>query len=307
MLTGPFETFAFATFFLTSLWQAPKLLILWILIYTSYVLLSIAFTCLKKSESRIKIAGWEGPSSRSALFSLEVDTTDCEEILEKLNANRGPKAKIGLLHVIEKGIRVGMDSHPEKGIRKIIFNKIVGHSQAKTTILVDINNGEDLTQTFAYNTDSLSIREIAEQLRGPIKRLKTLQCKNYLWDTKIFSFINVTLVILMSKANDILTYSLCLSNPLLSFNYNYMGNHLISYPAGMGLNQLKTAHFNAVSISYGLVLNSSRVGSRVKNGKIGVGRSVKLEFSLDPRYDWEIMRDIAKGIEKVATNVEKYL
>jgi hypothetical protein len=103
---------------------------------------------------RLMFATWERPAEGNIHVKLEIDCTKAIAYCETFEKSDRPT----VTHVVVKACAELLNHSRDTLNGKIIFDKYVPFERVAVTVLIDINNGQDLAAMTIENTEKMSIK-----------------------------------------------------------------------------------------------------------------------------------------------------
>jgi pyruvate dehydrogenase E2 component (dihydrolipoamide acetyltransferase) len=119
---------------------------------------------------KIAAATWGPPSDPQIYGDLEIDAGAVDNFIAK--ASQATGAKITVTHMVGKAIAHALGEHPDLNVR-LYRGHFVRRESVDIFFIVSAAQGEELSGVKVVGADKKSVVEIADELAGKAKRIRT--------------------------------------------------------------------------------------------------------------------------------------
>jgi pyruvate/2-oxoglutarate dehydrogenase complex dihydrolipoamide acyltransferase (E2) component len=170
------------------------------------------FVRLKNPSSwrRLAVANWSAPDDPTVYGSLNIDFTNGQDYLKKINENS--KIKISETHLVAKAIALTLKRFPDlNGIvrrRKIYLRKTVDIFLQVAVAEQDENEKPDLSGVVIESCDEKSLSEIATELKEKSQNVRSKEDERFKSTLNLLKFVPSLLLPWVLKLISFLIYDL---------------------------------------------------------------------------------------------------
>ena len=132
----------------------------------------VRFTKLQNPSSFRKLAAamWAAPNDPHIFGFLDVDATQILELKERYDERFD--TKLSVTHIVLRAVAKVIADHPEVNA-KVGWANILQRSQVDIFCQVSTDGGKDLSGVKINEADKMSMKQLADRLRGSAKQIRT--------------------------------------------------------------------------------------------------------------------------------------
>ena len=296
-----------STFIWSVTWQR-EILVLYLTVLGVYLALSLYFQrySVMSFARKVQIAAYSETGDPSCYARIPIDLTAVDSFLEKYNGEN-PDLKLTYTHIALKAVGEAM-SVKKKINGKLCFGNFVPLESVDVSVLVDVE-GENLLNVLVSGANKHSLRELAQQIKGKIRKVKEKKDPELNHQMKMLSGLPTFLVELIFNATAFISYNLGLSIKALKVKPNSFGTAVVTNITGSGIYDVYAPHVNFCRSVVLAAVNDSRMLPVVtENGGIEPRKMLNFNITFDHRFaDGSDAMHMLSKCKDVWLNPEKYL
>jgi len=173
---------------------------------------------------KIRLATWDSPTDSNCYVKMVVPVGPWEKYAAKKLKEDG--TKVTLTHVALKSVGHAMSRVPGTN-GKITFGKFSQFPTVDVNTLIDMD-GSDLAQITVTNTDGKSIKEMSDETRDIVRKIKSKKNTDHKERTKAFDYMPDWMVSIALQVGAFLSYNMGMAVPALKMKKHGMGSFLLT-------------------------------------------------------------------------------
>jgi pyruvate/2-oxoglutarate dehydrogenase complex dihydrolipoamide acyltransferase (E2) component len=293
--------------FIWSIFYERSLLLIYGLTIGFYAIMNFwnQKKALNSFRRKIQIATWNDSGDPSVFGRLEVDMTKIDEFLDKYN-KENPDNKLSYTIIFAKAIGAGMSSS-NKLNGKICFGQFIPCPSVDISVLVDID-GKNLANTLLKGCNLYNLRELNENLKNEVKKLKTGKNNDFNEQVNTMKYIPSFVIQAILRIASWISYDLGMSFPLLKVKPDNFGYAVLTNISGFGVTDCTAPLVPFCKTIIVAVMNTPQLKPMVVDNEIKIRKVMNFNITYDHRFgDGSDAVKMLKAVTEVFENPSKYL
>jgi len=194
----------------------------------------VQFSKLENPSSFRKLAAamWKAPNDPHIYGFLDVDASAALALMERYEQRFA--TRISVTHVVTRAIAIILARHPEVNA-KVGWANILQRSQVDIFCQVSTDGGKDLSGAKISQADTLSLGELAAQLRGSSKAIRKGNDPSYERSRAMFEALPLWGLRMMVRVMSLLNNTLNLHLPMLGMPRDAFGSAMVTSVGMLGI------------------------------------------------------------------------
>ena len=286
---------------------------IWSLIYANLLFLIISLILAihiffqmkikKKNQERFFCSNFYNSGCPQLKVRFEVNMEKIETFLIDYN-KKNPLKKLTKSHIALKSIGEALKS-TKNGY--ITFGNYQNNQESDICLIVNVDK-INVSILKVHKCQKNSIKQIASQIKGKIRKIKTHENPDVKDQEKIFKSIPSFLIEISIWLIGFISYDLQKSWSLLKIKINHFGNNGVTNVSGFGCLDAVATHVPCAKSFVLLVLNGERDKVVFEDGRFFSRRVAWVNLTLDSRFGYgDGVLMLVEKIENFWKNFEDYL
>ena len=236
-------------------------------------------------------------------LKFEINLSKIESFLTSYN-KKNPLKRLTKTHIALKSLGEGL-----KKLKNgyLTFGNFKNNKETNISLVINVDK-TNITMLKVHNCQKNTIKQIANQIKGKISKIKTHQNTDLKDQDKIFKFIPSYILEFSVWLVGFISYDLQKEWSLFKVKKNHFGNNLVTNVAGFGCKDAVAPIVPCAKSAVLLVLNGERESVVFEDGQFLKRRVAWVNLIFDSRflYGDAVLRSV-EVIRKVWDRFEEYL
>lgn len=293
--------------FIWSIFYERSLLLIYALTVGFYAFMNFwnQKKALNSFRRKIQIATWNDSGDPSVFGRLEVDMTKIDDFMERHNS-QNPDNKISYTVIFAKALGEAMGAS-RKNNGKICFGQFIPVEDVALSVLVDVE-GSNLANVVLKSCNKQGIRQLNEQLKTEVKKLKTGKNQEFNDQMKTMKYIPSFVIQAILRVTTWISYDLGLAIPFLKMKPDNYGYGVLTNVSAFGVTDCTAPLVPfCKSILVG-VMNTPQLKPVALNGEVVIRKIMNFNITYDHRFgDGADAVKMLKSVFTVFENPDKYI
>jgi len=194
----------------------------------------VRFSPLENPSSFRKLAAamWKAPNDPHIVGFLDMDATPALSLLERYNQRFD--CKVTITHLVVRCLAILLARHPEVNA-KVGWASILVRSQVDIFCQVSTDSGRDLSGAKIKQADTLSLKQLADTLRGSASKIREGKDPAFERSRNLFKALPLWAIRLMLWFLSLLNNTLNLHLPKLGMPRDAFGSAMVTSVGMLGI------------------------------------------------------------------------